>query len=298
MTEGKRRLAIIHNPISGFRNKSRFARALLALSEADCEVEILKTERPRHAEDLAKELAARNDPDLAIVAAGGDGTVAEILNGLDDARVPLGVIPLGTANVLARELGIGTSIQKAVETLVTATPCLVHSGRANERRFLLMVGAGYDSLAVAALNPAEKRKFGAIAYVLAGFRAIGSFGALQLRLRTESEVSSGGTIIVTNVRHYGGGFIIAPDAGLERPGFDVLILKGSGFFNAIRYGLALISGRLPHLKDVEMWQDLREMTLEADQPFPCQYDGDGGLLTPVHITFKENSILILKPADS
>ena len=225
MTAVSRRLVIIHNPTSGMRNKSRFSKALLLLAETQCEVEILKTSGPGHATRLTEELIERNDPDIVLVAAGGDGTVSEILNGLKGGELPLGVIPLGTANVLARELGVGVSIDKAVETLVTAEPIPVCTAIANGKRFLLMLGAGYDSLAVASLRSDQKKRFGAIAYVFAAARALSQFRNMRLEVEVSGVRRTAGTVVITNARYYGGPFVIAPDGGIEKSQLDVLVFN-------------------------------------------------------------------------
>ncbi|MDF2366674.1 diacylglycerol kinase family protein [Sneathiella sp.] len=296
MTPANRRLVIIHNPTSGMRNKSRFSKALLRLAETECEVEILKTGGPGHATTLTKELIARNDPDLVLVAAGGDGTVSEILNGLKGGELPLGVIPLGTANVLARELGVGVSIDKAVETLVSAEPVLVHTAIANDKRFMLMLGAGYDSLAVAALRSDQKKRYGAIAYVFAAVRAISGFRNMKLEIDVNGTRYRAGTVIITKARYYGGPFIIAPEGGIGKPRLDVLIFKGSGIVNAIRYGSALLLNRIDRLPDIEMLVTDMPVSLTSPASFPCQCDGDGGLETPVNISLDPQPLMILRAA--
>lgn len=294
MTPANRRLVIIHNPTSGMRNKSRFSKALLRLAETACEVEILKTIGPGHATMLTKDLIARNDPDLVLVAAGGDGTVSEILNGLKGGELPLGVIPLGTANVLARELGVGVSIEKAVETLAQAEPVPVHTAIANDKRFLLMLGAGYDSLAVAALRSDQKKRYGAIAYVFAAIRAIFGFRNMNLEIEVNGTHYSAGTVIVTKAKYYGGPFVIAPEGGVEKARLDVLIFKGSGIVNAVRYGLALLLNRVSRLPDVETLVTDTPISLTSPAPFPCQCDGDGGFETPVNISLDPQPLMILR----
>jgi YegS/Rv2252/BmrU family lipid kinase len=296
MTPANRRLVIIHNPTSGMRNKSRFSKALLRLAETECEVEILKTTGPGHATMLTQELVARNDPDLVLVAAGGDGTISEILNGLKGGDLPLGVIPLGTANVLARELGVGVSIEKAVDTLVTALPVPVYTALANDKRFLLMLGAGYDSLAVAAMRSDQKKRFGAIAYVLAAMRVISGFRNMKLEVRVNGVRHSAGSVIITKAKYYGGPFVIAPDGGIEKPQLDVLIFRGSGAVNAIRYGMALLLNRINRLPDVEMLVTDTAISLTSPAPFPCQCDGDGGFETPVNISLDPQPLMILRAA--
>ncbi|MZR31706.1 diacylglycerol/lipid kinase family protein [Sneathiella litorea] len=294
MTPANRRLVIIHNPTSGMRNKSRFSKALLGLAETQCEVEILKTSGPGHATMLTEELVGRKGPDLVLVAAGGDGTVSEILNGLKDCNIPLGVIPLGTANVLARELGVGVSIKKAVDTLVTASPVPVFTAFANEKRFLLMLGAGYDSLAVAALRSDQKKRFGAMAYVLAAMRVISGYRNMNLEVEVNGVRHRAGSVIITKAKYYGGPFVIAPDCGIETPRLAVLVLKGSGIVNAIRYGGALLANRLDSLPDVEVVVTDKPVSLTSAAEFPCQCDGDGGLATPIEVSLDPQPIMMLR----
>ena len=294
MTLPTRRLVIIHNPASGKRNKSRLSKALLRLAEAQCEVEVLKTSGPGDAISLARQLIERKDPGIVIVAAGGDGTVSEILNGLSGGELPLGVIPLGTANVLARELGIGVSIDKAVDALVSAEPTVAYTAMANDKRFLLMLGAGYDSLAVAALRSDQKKRFGPFAYVLAAMRAVSSFRDMKLEVEVNGVGYSGGSVIVTKVRYYGGPFVIAPEGGIEKPRLDILVLKGSGLLNALRYGTALLFNRIASLPDVEMLVTDQEVLLSALTEFPCQCDGDGGLMMPLRISLDPQPYRVLR----
>ena len=294
MTLSKRRLVIIHNPTSGMRNKNRFSKALLCLADTDCEVEILKTMGPGHATEMTRELVARNDPDIVLVAAGGDGTVLEILNGLNGGDLPLGVIPLGTANVLARELGVGASIEKAIEILVTALPVPVYSAKANEKRFLLMAGAGYDSLTVAALRPGEKKRFGAIAYVFAAFRAAPGFRDMELEVTVDGKRYTAASAVISKARYYGGPFVIAADGGIEKPRFDVVLLKNAGFVAAFRYGMALLLNRLARLSDVVTLTTDKEILIKSSKTFPCQCDGDICLETPLLISLNPTPIRVLR----
>ena len=276
------------------RNKNRFSKALLCLADTDCEVEILKTKGPGHATDMTRELVARNDPDIVLVAAGGDGTVSEILNGLEGGELPLGVIPLGTANVLARELGVGASIDRAIEILIAAVPVPVYSAKANEKRFLLMAGAGYDSLTVAALRPGEKKRFGAIAYMFAAFRAASGFRDMELEVTVNGKRHTAASAVIAKARYYGGPFVIASEGGIEKPRFDVVLLKNAGFVAAFRYGMALLFNRLSRLSDVQTLITDEEILINSSRIFPCQCDGDICLETPLRISLDPAPIMILR----
>jgi diacylglycerol kinase family enzyme len=189
------------------------------------------------------------------------------------------------------------SIKKAFETLVKAEPVTVHTAMANEKRFLLMLGSGYDSLAVAALRSDQKKRFGAIAYILAAARALFKFRNMRMEIDVDGIRHSAGTVVVTNARYYGGPFLIASEGGIEKPRLDVVILKGAGIFNAFRYGFALLLNRLHHLPDVDIVVTDKPVTLTAAEKFPCQCDGDGGLVTPVHISLDLQSLRILRAAN-
>ena len=157
MTEDARRFLIIHNPVSGSRNAKRLSKVLNKLEIAGCEVTLAGTEYAGHASEIAAEAVKSGENWSAIVAAGGDGTISEVASGMTDTKIPLGFIPLGTANVLAREAGVGTNLQKAVRTLASGKAVEIFPGQMGGQRFLLMVGAGYDSLAVSELNSDEKK---------------------------------------------------------------------------------------------------------------------------------------------
>lgn len=280
MTKSGRRLLVIHNPVSGSRNNGRFKKALKLLEEAGCYVAVQTTLRPNHAFELATAAGKATDNWSAIVAAGGDGTISEVANGLRHSQIPLGIIPLGTANVVAREIGVGLNLQKVISVLATATPVAIYPGLIADERFLLMVGAGYDSLAVSGLDPAEKKKYGALAYVFAALRALKHFKQLNVSVTVGNEVFQGASIIVSRARLFGGPFVIAPNADLRSPGFQIVVLKGRGIWPAVKYGLALMTNRIWKLDTVDYFQTDGPVEIIATPAIPCQRDGDGGYDTP------------------
>jgi hypothetical protein len=161
---------IIGNPNSGSAGDEgyleRFAEALRA---GGLEVEVLNTERPDHATELS---AAAGDDDP--VAAGGDGTVNEVVNGLSEGAT-LGILPLGTANVLARELGLPLKPEDACERILTGTPIRMDVGVATdeegtERRFTLMAGIGFDADVVREVTPRLKRYLRSLAFPLVALK--------------------------------------------------------------------------------------------------------------------------------
>jgi len=295
MTGEKRRYLIIHNPVSGARNSKKLKKILKLMAASDLEYELAGTEYPGHASIIAKEASLDKDPSLIIVAAGGDGTISEVAAGLAEGAAPIGIIPLGTANVLARELGIGTSLKKAFRVLKEGLSMPVHPGRAGDKRFLLMVGAGYDSLAVSELNSAEKKRFGALAYIFAATRAVRRFSSLNVSAQVDGVTYSGASVIVSRARLYGGPFTIAPKADLTDQAFHILVLKHKGLWAALKYGLALATNRIWKLPSVDYVKTTSEVTITSAIELPCQFDGDGGLFAPLTVSVDPQKLLILGP---
>ena len=170
MTASGTRILVIYNPVSGRRNKARLDRVLTRLCEAGAQVTVRETGGPGDAETYARE-AGNFD---VVAVAGGDGTVNEALNGLGTlgGKTPRGktpalaFIPLGTANILAHELGLPRSAWGLAETILVGERKVVRPGRANGRLFLLMVAAGFDARVVAGVDTGTKRVLGAAAYVV------------------------------------------------------------------------------------------------------------------------------------
>src|SRR5829696_7946649 len=163
---------IIGNPNSGRAgSKGSLERCAKVLRSGGLSVEVLNTERPDHATELAT-LAE----DRLVVAAGGDGTINEVINGLD-REATLGILPLGTANVLARELGLPLDVGLACERILRGERARVDLGVATnregiERRFACMAGIGFDAKVVHAVTPRMKRYLRGLAFPLAAFKVL------------------------------------------------------------------------------------------------------------------------------
>jgi len=249
---GRRRLLVIHNPVAGRRRRKRF-QAVLNLLETDGDELLLRaTEGPGDATRLARRIEA-GEADL-VVAAGGDGTINEVINGLvakgRPASVPLAIVPLGTSNVLAAEIGLGTSPEAAARTIREGAVRPVSLGRITDadspdgRCFILMAGAGVDAHAVADVDPGLKRRFAQGAYVWAGLQAVFRSRGRRYRVEVDGVRHEAASVIVAKAAHYGGPFIVAREARLDDPRFQVCLFERAGFWPAGLYGVALALGRL------------------------------------------------------
>ncbi|MCC7275062.1 MAG: hypothetical protein IT561_20510 [Alphaproteobacteria bacterium] len=158
------RLLVIHNPTAGPRRARRLAAALDRLAARGRPLTLRRTSCRGDAETIARAAAA--DPRIrAIVVAGGDGTIDEAINGIAGGHAVLGILPLGTANVLAHELAIGDRLDTAARILDAGRERAIRLGIVAGRRFAMMAGAGYDAWVVARVDPALKRRLGKGAYV-------------------------------------------------------------------------------------------------------------------------------------
>jgi len=294
----EQRIKVIHNPVAGGRSRKRLRIALQALRKHAAKVKVSPTKYAGHGIKRANRAWNRKKPTKKpfdiVCAAGGDGTIAEVANGMRGSDKPLLVLPLGTANVFARELGLGTSLRKIAAMVETLRPKKVYPGLMGDKRFIMMLGVGIDSLAVAALETSLKRRIGAAAYVVAALKAIKRMKDLDLRVTVDGDLYESANVIVTNGRLYGGPFILSPNASLEEPLFHIVLLKKKGFRAALRYGVALGLGRLPYLKDVTITKG-RHVRIESPNALPVQADGDYVGMLPVEATVDEAALTVLAP---
>lgn len=289
-----KRLLVIANPAAGQGplRRWRLRACLAALAARGCVVTVQHTEHPGHAEELAR--AALTGPYDAVVAAGGDGTINEVANGLIGGSLPLGLIPLGTANVLAVELGLRVRAASAAAAIAAGRRRRVHLGRVDGRRFLLMAGAGIDAEVVAGVDLALKRRTGKFAYLFQTLVSALRYGYPPLRVVIDGVAHRAFGVVVCKGRHYGGPFIAAPRANLEEPGLEVCLLGRAGLNGTLRAGVALMLGRLGRLPEVSILP-AREVTIEGADGAPLQGDGDILAHLPCTITVAEETLELLAP---
>jgi len=294
-----RRLFVIFNPTAGRRGRRRFEATLAAIRGFGCDVDLRETDSSGHAEKLARDATAQ-DGDIVVVA-GGDGTINEAVNGLirsDDQgeSLPLGIIPLGTANVLAAEIGLAGEPGALARTLAEGSIRPVSVGQAGARCFTAMVGVGFDAHVVAGVSAALKRRIGKGAYVWESARQLWRFGFPDYRVTLDGVERHAASVIVAKGRYYGGRFVCAPQARLDDPRFQVCLFERPGAWNAARYALAIGLGRLEKLPDVQV-VPAREVLIDGPRGDPVQGDGDVIGSLPIVLRVRPDALKLVMPPD-
>jgi diacylglycerol kinase family enzyme len=248
-------------------------------------IELAETHRPGHAEALAREAVCRGAP--MVVAAGGDGTIAEVANGLLGSPARLGVIPLGTANVMAHEMALPFEPRAVAAALAFGRTRPLWPGNARSadasRLFVQMLRVGLDAQVVHHLPLALKRSIGRCAYVLQTLREMALYRFTPVQLRIDGEETQAASVIVCKGRLYGGRFLLAPNACAGQPGFTVVLFDHSGIAPSLLYGAALplnLLGRAPGVRHVRA----RQVDFIGNTPLPVQADGDAAGWTPISVT--------------
>jgi YegS/Rv2252/BmrU family lipid kinase len=288
-----RRVLIVFNPTSGSRRRGRLHRVIRALEEAGAAVDLRVTEKAGDAEVMAREGAGEGCYDV-IAAAGGDGTIDEVANGLGADAPPLGVVPLGTANVFAAEIGLARGAGAIARTLLAGERRTIHCGRANGRRFLIMAGAGLDAEVVAALDPGLKRRLGKFSYVIETARQMFRYRYPVLDVTLDGQGTRAVTAVACKGRRYGGPYLFAPGADLARPDFEVVLFDKGGALHVALYGIALVLGLLPRVPGVRHIE-ARNITVAGPNGAPVQGDGDLIARLPLAIAIDPVPLTVLYP---
>jgi diacylglycerol kinase family enzyme len=221
--------------------------------------------------------------------------VNEVINGLAGTDLAVGVIPLGTANVLAGEIGLARAPQKIAEALAHGPIRAVHVGRANGRRFTMMAGIGFDALVVSRVSLKLKKLVGPLAYVWESMRQASRYGFQPHDVTIDGVPYRPVSMVACKGRHYGGRYIAAPDASLGEDKFHIVLMNGRGWLSVLRYGIALVLGRLSARRDVQLVSG-REVIVSGGSGQPVQGDGDIIATLPLRIAMDPDMVRLVYPA--
>lgn len=290
------RVFLLYNPVAGAGHGQRQAqRAAGVLTEAGWRVELAGTSGPSQAEQLARQ-AAEEGVDL-VVACGGDGTFCQAARGLAGSGVPLGLVPAGTGNDLARSLGIAFAPVQAARQLLLGAASHMDLLRVNEGLLAAnIVGTGFDAAVAERITHRSRFATGKLAYLTAVLQELSHFSPCQLKLQVDGHRWEGRALLVAfaNAQSYGAGMKIAPKAELEDGLMDVVVVSELPKYAFLWHLPKVFSGRHLGLKGVHYFQG-RQAELEAERQLPVLVDGDLEATTPLHIEVAHRALLVWRP---
>lgn len=302
---------LIHNPNAGNGGTGRrrlLDQARRILSSNGIEVELAETTGPGHAIEIAQQ-AVRDHRQL-VIACGGDGTLNEVVNGLANLsngnRVPLALLPGGTANILAKELDLPWDIPRAAKRLVNGEVREIALGLATpleqpdrKRYFLSVSGAGPDGMIVYSVDLGLKARVGILAYWWQGAREVLRYTFPRFRVRVGDRQLEATLAIVGRTKNYGGPFKITDQADLFEDQFEVMALTTRSGLRYLSYLPTLWMGNLRKEEDVHFWkaESLVCEPLDAN-PVYAQVDGEPLARLPVEFSIVPRALRLLVPRDS
>lgn len=286
---------LIVNPIAGRPKKGRQAQRLLAtLAQHGLEAELHVTEGPGHATEMAREAVAAAAP--LVIVAGGDGTIAEAVSGLAGTDVPLGVVPIGTGNVLQRQYHLPFDWHRACAVIAAGRVQRVDVGRAGNRTFLLHMGVGHDARVVSNVPGYLKGRIGQWAFVLSILQTIKRGEQWEMRVQTDAGEWEGRawSCVAANARYFAWRLQMAPLGSMDNGWLDASIFRSSGRLAFVGSYLRALAGthyRSPVVKTLRV----RSIRIEADPPAPVQMDGTVVGMSPISAEVWPQALRLIVP---
>lgn len=285
------RALLIHNPAAGPRNINREISLVVSdIERQGWHVELELTQKPGDATTLARE-AALAGYDLAI-AAGGDGTVNEVVNGLVGSQTALAVLPVGVGNLWAKQIGLPTytltnplRLREAAEAIVAGTVRSIDVGKVDGHYFLCWAGIGLDAQVTAEMEPRTRytKRLGILPYIIAAVTVAQDFEGFRTRVSIDGSIVRGRALLVliSNVQRYCG-IYVGSETLIDDGLLDVFVFKGLGFPYALSHMFNMLSRR--HLSDPRVvHRKARHIEVQTEWAIPVQVDGDPISRTPVTV---------------
>ena len=282
---------IILNPAAHSERAQRKQARVAALAQ-DCRV--CTTTYTGEAEAMARRGVQEGFE--KIVAAGGDGTVNEVVNGLAGTGTTLGLLPIGTMNVFATELGLPVHDLDRCWSIVQGENTRdVDLPKANQKHFVQLAGVGLDAQVVKETSAQLKRNFGPLSYLISAAQVAARQPPRLFIQSEDASIDEGSFVLVGNGRLYGGPFPFFKHAALDDGLLDVIVFKRLGYLEIIKYLQDVVFSSEIRVPEVEYFQTCR-LRVESDQMVPVEVDGELVGNCPVEFCLQERSLRVLVPA--
>lgn len=283
---------VILNPTAGSPEHVRSWQERTESLAGDCPVRV--TSHSGEAEALAR--SAIEEGFTRIVAAGGDGTVSQVANGLAGSNATLGLLPMGSVNVFAMELGLPLhNLQRCWDIIEDTNVRLVDLPSANEKYFVQLAGVGLDAQVVKETSLAFKRNFGPLSYLISAAH-IAARQPPKLIIESEhSSLEEGSFVLVGNGRLYGGPFPFFKHAVIDDGLFDVVVFKRLGYLEIIKYLQDVVFSSVIKAPEIEYFQT-RQLRITSEQDVPLELDGELAGNCPVDFRIRKRALRVLAPS--
>jgi len=292
MTQPKpEKIFLIINKYAGHKEGAKAIDIVVPyLEKKDYLVEYSFTQHPGHATELASK--ASSDGFNLVVAVGGDGTVNEVAQGLIGSSTPIGIIPMGSGNGLARELGISMNMHQSTRILIDGKNLHLDVCRLNDQRFLCTSGIGFDAMIADKMSKASSRGF--LKYVQLVVQESLNYKPLDVRMKIDGVLIAEPVFLITfaNASQFGNNAYIAPGASMTDGLIDVVVVKKFPKIWMPVFAVALFTKLIPKLPFVECYK-AKKIDLETVNTTVFHFDGEpGSFNVPVNITLDSEKIFV------
>ncbi len=291
--ERPHRYPVIFNPLARSQKGGKVLRFLMTHANRFA---LFATNHAGEARDLAERFAAEGEP--VVIAAGGDGTLNEVVSGLAGSATLLGVLPAGTMNVFAREMGIPfDSLERAFQVIERGFVHEVDLFEANGSPFVQMAGVGFDAMVIEETTWESKKMLGPLAYLLAAVKVLGESPPKIEVICSDGRREEGVAVLAGNGSLYGGQFKVFRNANNHDSKLDVLVYKEAGYRLVLDSLRGLAFGGIDLLASTSYFQ-AEEFIVRADREVPVEVDGELiGRFSEVRFVETANRLRVIAPED-
>lgn len=296
------RAGLVYNPTAGqVWNPFHAQEAKAILEDAGWQVDLFPTEGPGGGTAAANQ--ALKTGTQVVIAAGGDGTINEVVQAVAKTDVRLGILPVGTTNVLARDLSLPLNWQQCCRLLPELVPYAIDLGQVNERYYLLMAGFGLDAAISLDTSRSLKRWAGMFAFVAGSLKHLFSTRPYRLHMEITDERGRrkvlrrrAHQVVVSNATTYASGWVVAPEARFNDGILEVLIFKARRVWEMLYPLAVLILHQRRESRHIEH-QRVVSIKIRSNRKMPIQVDGETMGHTPASVTVHPQALLLLVPVE-
>jgi diacylglycerol kinase (ATP) len=284
--------ALVINPVAkSGKSKKALPKIKRFFEKRNLKLDVLETKCKGDAINLAKSASKNHD---VVIAGGGDGTINEVINGIAGSKAVLGIIPMGTANVLSVELNIPTDITKACRFMIENEAIDIDIGRINGRYFLSWAGVGLDSKLIkdAEEVPLLKTIFGQLSYYISALRTLITYSPTKTSIKVDGKDYVGYFVLIGNISYYAGKYKVLPKARVNDGKLDILIYKNKNLIHNFKYSIAMGIGQHVNFEDIEYLQG-EKITIDSYDEALVHADAELVSKTPAKIEVMCNFLKVI-----